>query len=826
MMHSISYRLSEAALMMGAEARLNSDETITGVLTDSRSFRKGESVLFFALRGDKHDGHDYIASLYDRGLRNFAVEEIPTDKAYTGANWLVVENSLKALQALAGKHRKRFEYPVWGITGSNGKTVVKEWLFQLLSDDRRIVRSPRSYNSKLGVPLSLCLMNEYHELALIECGISKKGEMEVLEEMVRPDLGIFTTIGPAHQENFTDYEEKVKEKLHLFRHCPELVYCADHDPIHAVAKKDYGGRQITWSEKTEADLRIDHATSIDDARTEIHGRFQNRKVAITIPFHDRASFENACLCWLILLHLNIPDETISQRMAELSPLAMRLEKIAGINNCTVINDAYNSDLASLGIALDFQSTRSKQLKKVVVLSDILQTGENPAILYRKVADLIQSHGISRFIGIGEALKAHAALFSQTESQFYDSTDEFLRKFTTHELRDMSILVKGSRVFRFEKIVRRLEARTHETVLEINLNYMVENLNFIKSLLAPGTEIMAMVKAFAYGTGASEVAGVLEYSGVDYLAVAYVDEGVALRRAGIDLPILVLNPETTAYDAMIRYRLEPQIYSFLTLELFIKALSYYSDKMPYPIHIKVNTGMNRLGFEVSETDKLGERLVALRGQIFPQTVFSHLAGSDDENFDNLTKRQIERFEEACGSLKDFGLSSFKRHILNSNGILRHSAAQFEMVRLGLALYGLSSNAKFRKDLKPIHRLYTVISQIRTVSSGEGIGYSPKEILKENKEIGVIAMGYADGLPRKLGNGRGSVIVQGQRAPFIGNICMDMAMVDLTGIKCLEGDRVEIFGVGIPIYEVAKKLETIPYEVLTNISQRVKRVFYKE
>lgn len=825
MMDEKNYRLSEIGEMMEAESIITENDFITEILTDSRSFRKGENFLFIAIRGRKEDGHDYVKGLYDKGVRSFVVERKP-DLEKPDANWLVVSDSLSALQKFAGAHRRNFNYPVWGITGSNGKTVVKEWLFQLLSPDKRIVRSPRSYNSKLGVPLSLWLMREGHELALMECGISQKGEMAKLEEMVKPDLGIFTTIGPAHQENFDSYEEKVIEKMELFRDCPELLYCADHTLIHDTAKRVYTGKRVTWAENAEADLRIMDAEPVNDNHVEITGKYMGRLSKILIPFRDRASFENACLCWLALLHHGMADQIISERMAKLAPVAMRLEKIAGINNCTVINDAYNSDFASLNIALEFQAMKSKQLKRVVILSDILQTGEKPESLYRKVADLLEANGVKLFIGIGPTISKYARCFEKTESKFYDGTDQFLEEFATHEMHEMSILVKGSRVFRFERIVQRLEARNHETVLEINLNLMIENLNYIRSLLKPTTKLMAMVKAFAYGTGAKEVATILEYSGVDYLAVAYVDEGVSLRKAGIGLPILVLNPESSAYDAMIRYRLEPQIYSFRTLGLFLETLRIYADQMPYPVHIKINTGMNRLGFDLADISALAERLTELQSQITPRTVFSHLAASDGEEFDELTKRQIARFQEACAEIHKAGIKSFERHLLNSNGILRHPEAQMDMVRLGLGLYGLSSNEKFRKKLKPIHKLQTVISQIREVEKGEGIGYSPKELLTEKKSIGVIAMGYADGLPRKLGNGRGCVRVNGKMAPFIGNICMDMAMIDLSGIDCKEGDQVEVFGDHISIYQVAKNLETIPYEALTNISQRVKRVFYKE
>jgi alanine racemase len=825
-MNPAGYLLSEMAEMMGAQAELSADGRITHLLIDSRKYRRGNHFIFFALRGDSNDGHRYIDELYRQGLRNFVVEEKPKNGSYPEANWLRVDHTLLALQRLSGAHRRHFSYPVWAITGSNGKTIVKEWLFQLLGQDMRIVRSPRSYNSQVGVPLSVWLMDATHDLALIECGISRKGEMDHLRDIVQPDVGIFTNIGPAHQENFRDYREKAFEKLRLFSRCPKLYHGADHEVIAEVVGKHYHGKAMTWGEAENADLKIIRLIESETGGVLIEGEYENRAVEISIPFSDRASVENACLCWLILLDLGIPPREISRRTSLLAPVAMRLEKRAGINNCTVINDAYNSDLASLEIALDFQVNQSKALRRVVILSDLLQTGEEPAMLYLKVADMLRLKEIEMLIGIGEAISAHSDLFEGLEARFFPETESFLADFNEDAFRDMSILVKGSRIFRFERIVRRLELRTHETVLEVNLNLMLENFNYLRSLLHPNTKIMAMVKAFAYGSGTHEVASELEYAGVDYLAVAFVDEGIWLRESGIRIPILVLNPETSAYDAMIRSGLEPQIYGFRNLKEFLKVLDGYPDLRPYPVHIKINTGMNRLGFDLNGIPELAEKLIQLREIITPKTVFSHLAGSDTERFDDLTDRQIGRFDEACTLLSDSGLKGFDRHILNSNGILRHGEAQMELVRMGLALYGLSSNREFRDRLKPVSKLYTVISQIREVPAGEGVGYSPKERLKENKKIGVIAMGYADGLPRLLGNGNGGVSVNGKHAPFIGNICMDMAMIDLTEIPCNEGDRVEVFGEVISIYELAKQLNTIPYEVLTNISQRVKRVFFKE
>jgi alanine racemase len=824
-MSRTSYSIREISEIICAKTEFAHDEMIKDLLTDSRTYHGGEGFLFFALKTAKNDGHKFISELYRKGVRSFVVSDPNLLNSFADANFLLVEDSLKALQKLAAAHRQKFSYPMVGITGSNGKTIVKEWLFQLLQADISVVRSPRSYNSQVGVPLSLWLLNEEREMALIECGISRKGEMEELEKMVKPTVGIFTNIGPAHQENFESFREKAIEKLALFQESETLIYCRDHEVIHEIADKRYKGKCLTWGENSEADMVISEIRK-DVEKTKIRARFRGKDIEATIPFSDDASIENACHCWLMLLYLGVNNKEIAVRLSKLNPIAMRLEKRDGLNRCTVINDSYNSDLASLDIALDFLSMQAQGRKKVLILSDILQSGENAESLYSKVADIIIRKGVSRLIAIGSEIIMHGKLFDRLKVEKYPDTESFLESFQESHFDNEAILVKGARTFRFERIVNRLEAKMHETVLEIDLNKMNQNLDYIRSILRPATKIMAMVKAFAYGSGSTEVAAALEYAGVEYLAVAYADEGVALREAGIKLPIMVLNPESIAYDMMIRYDLEPQIYSFYTLAKFIDALAVHSEKTPYPIHVKINSGMNRLGFDSYQMTELAKKLNELEDSISVKSVFSHLAGSDEEEFDELTKSQISRYEECCKDLINAGVRGFMKHILNSNGILRHPEAQMDMVRLGLGLYGLSSNEAFREKLKPISRLKTNLSQIRLTPAGEGVGYSPKSNLEEETRIGVIAMGYADGLPRILGNGHGRVWINGKTAPFIGNICMDMSMIDLTGIEASEGDEVEIFGDHNSIYAMAERQKTIPYEVLTNISERVKRVFYKE
>ncbi|MGB6037170.1 MAG: bifunctional UDP-N-acetylmuramoyl-tripeptide:D-alanyl-D-alanine ligase/alanine racemase [Cryomorphaceae bacterium] len=824
-MSRTSHPLSEIARIIEANATITDDQPIQDLLTDSRTYNGGDGFLFFALKSGKNDGHRYIDELYRKGVKSFVVSDKIDESKFPDAKFLRVENSLYALQALASAHRKKFSYPVLGITGSNGKTIIKEWLFQLLQPDMSIVRTPRSYNSQIGVPLSIWLMTENQDMAILECGISKKGEMERLENMVKPSVGIFANIGPAHQENFSDLYEKAIEKVNLFNDTELLISCSDHILVQKVISEKYRGKHLTWGKGSNNDLVI-LRTKKETNQSIIRGIYQGDELEIIIPFADDASIENACHCWLFLLHHGLDHRTISERLSNLSPIAMRLEKRTGINRCTVINDTYNSDLASLDIALDFLAMQAQAREKTLILSDILQTGEDPASLYAKVADIIGRKDIKHLFAIGKEISANRHLFGNLNVHEFDSTEDFLDAFDERDFHEMAILVKGARTFRFERIVHRLEAKTHETVMEIDLNKMNDNLDYIRSLLKPTTQIMVMVKAFAYGSGSSEVAATLEYAGVEYVAVAYADEGIALRESGIKIPIMVLNPETVAYDMMIRYDLEPQIYSFHTLEKFVEALGVHSEKTPYSVHIKINSGMNRLGFDVSEIRELSDKLVALEEKIHIHSVFTHLAGSDEAKFDQLTETQIERYTESCEVLNAGGVRGFMRHSLNSNGILRHSDHQMDMVRLGLGLYGLSSNESFRSHLKPISTLKTVISQIRIASKGEGVGYSPKAFLKDEKRIGVIAMGYADGLPRALGNGVGQVSINGKKAPFLGNICMDMSMIDLSGIECNEGDEVEIFGDKNSIYTMAENLKTIPYEVLTNISQRVKRVFFKE
>lgn len=806
----------------------NPDAVIKHLLIDSRSISSPETSLFFALKSERNDGHKFIGDAYKKRVRNFVMSEIPQDiSQLAGVNFILVKDTLSSLQHLSANHRKKFNIPVLGITGSNGKTIVKEWLYQLMQEDKQIVRSPKSYNSQVGVPLSVWGMNEENNLAIFEAGISKPDEMEKLEPIISPTIGLITTIGQAHDENFLNSKQKIREKLKLFVRVNMLIYCRDNLELNEEIVSNPVIKKLnlfTWSRKSKANLQIGKITK-EENETELQGIFNNEFIRIKIPFIDEASIENAIHCWAAMLFLGYPNKVIAERMTRLSPVAMRLELKEGINNCSVINDSYNSDLGSLAIALDFLNQQKQHTKKTLVLSDILQSGKNEAELYREVANLIGEKGINRIIGIGEAISRQEKQFNG-EKHFFKTTDEFLSRYHGNLFSDETILLKGARAFGFEKIVLGLQQKAHETILEINLNALVHNLNYYRSKLAPGTKMMAMVKAFSYGSGGFEISNVLQYHHVDYLAVAYADEGIELRKAGITLPIMVMNPEEASYDAMIKHNLEPEIFSFRVLKLFEDAVMRSGRKdSPYPIHLKLDTSMHRLGFEEKEVNELAVRIG--NGKFLEvRSVFSHLAGSDEPQHDEFTRQQIKKF----GEMSEVICSRFSypvfRHILNSAGIVRFPGAQFEMVRLGIGLYGIGADESEQQQLKNVSTLKTTISQIKNIPAGESVGYGRKFIAKRETRIATVPIGYADGLSRRLGNGKGKMIVSGKQAPIAGNVCMDMCMLDITNIPCAEGDEVIVFGEQYPVYEIAKDMDTISYEVFTGISRRVKRVYFHE
>ena len=798
---------------------------IDWILTDSRSLCFAEDTLFFALKTKRNDGHKYIPDLYERGVRNFVVSDLPQNlNDYADANFLQLAHPLKGLQRLAEKYRSQFEVPVVGITGSNGKTVVKEWLYQLLSPERIITRSPRSYNSQIGVPLSVWLLNETTELGIFEAGISEMGEMEALQSIIRPTVGVLTNIGGAHQENFYSVPDKCMEKLTLFKECDVVIYDGDNELISScVAKSLFGAREIAWS-KTDNERPL-YISSIEkgETSTTIRYRYLGMPNEYTIPFIDDASIENSLHCLAVCLYMMLPAEKITERMAHLEPIAMRLEVKEGKNGCVLINDSYNSDLASLDIALDFMSRRSedKGRKRTLILSDLLETGQTPKLLYRQVADLVQNRGIDKIIGVGEEIRSAASRFDM-EKYFFRTTEELLASDLIGQLRNEVVLIKGSRSFHFDDISDRLELKVHETILEINLNALVDNLNFYRSHLKPETKMVCMVKASAYGAGSYEIAKTLQDHRVDYLAVAVADEGSDLRKVGITSSIIIMNPELTAFKTMFDYKLEPEVYSFHLLNELIKAAEK-EGVTNFPIHIKLDTGMHRLGFAPQDIPELIARLKR-QTSVIPRSVFSHLVGSDSTQFDAFTRKQIETFEKASEELQSAFPHKILRHICNTAGIERYPGAQFDMVRLGLGLYGV--NPFTNRMIHNVSTLKTTILQIRDVPQEDSVGYSRKGRLCRDSRIAAIPIGYADGLNRRLGNGHAYCLVNGQKAPYVGNICMDVCMIDVTGIDCKEGDKVIIFGDDLPVTVLADALETIPYEILTSVSNRVKRIYYQD
>jgi len=796
---------------------------------DSRTILSGKETLFFALKSERDDGHRFIEDAISREVSMFVVEVLPQPtQANAHARFIIVSNSLEALQKLAAFHRRRFTYPVTGITGSNGKTIVKEWLGELLSPDFKIVRSPRSYNSQIGNPLSVWLMDDRYNLAIFEAGISKPGEMEKLQGILQPDHGIFTHLGKAHLENFGSIEELVDEKLKLFTNSRLIIYCKDFELLgQAIDRATFNNspRFFSWSSvDSYADLRITKRIK-SESSTRIEAEYESERISISIPFTDDASIENAIHCWAYMLATSFIPQDIQERFRKISPIAMRLELKKGINGCTIINDSYNSDTASLVNALDFigQQSDNRKNRCTVIISDILQSGENPELLYREIADYIQMRHIDRIIGIGKEISRFCDMFTIPDKRFFPSSAEFLLHFRETDFNQEIILLKGARQFRFDKISSLLQEKAHQTVMEIDLDAMVHNLNYYRSKLSPATKVMAMVKAFSYGTGSIEIAKVLQYRKIDFLAVAIADEGIELRNNGIEVPIVVMNPEEHSFDAMIENRLEPNIYRFELLEQFDEALRRNAVNN-FPVHLKVDTGMKRLGFDHPEEVKKVTAYIRVRDTMYIRSVFSHLAVSDDPASDLFTNLQFSRFREYCDIVTDSFNYEILRHILNSSGIERFPEMELDMVRLGIGLYGASP--KVQNELRNVATLKTTISQVRTVDAGETVGYGRKGFAEKPMTVAVLPIGYADGLNRRLSNGVGKVLIGGTKVPIVGTICMDMCMVDITGVIAREGDRAIIFGEDLPVSEVASTLGTISYEILTSIGQRVKRVYFKE
>ena len=831
-----SYSIEKITTLIGARRIGSADAQIGWLLTDSRSLCFPEETLFFALTSARNNGHRYITDLYRRGVRNFVVdakgilENIPSGvETMPDANFLVVPSPLAALQRLAERHRDEFDIPIIGITGSNGKTMVKEWLYQLLLPSQKIVRSPRSYNSQIGVPLSVWLLNEQTEVGIFEAGISQPGEMYALRDIIQPTIGVLTSLGSAHQENFRSMEEKCMEKLELMHDTEAMVYCSDNDIVsRCIRRMQYKGEKIAWSQCDENVAFFVKSTASVPPSTRITYVWQDEENCYSIPFIDEASIENSITCAAVALHLGLTPAQLAERMPRLEPVAMRLEVKQGQRGCILINDSYNSDINSLDIALDFMQRREdssvrKGLDKTLVLSDIFQTGTSPEALYAQVSDLCLKRGVSKFIGIGPELTAQADRIKVADKQFYADVDHFLASKAIANLRNELILLKGARPFGFDRITEQLEQKVHETILEVNLNAVVENLNYYRSFLKPETKMVCMIKADAYGAGAVEIAKTLQDHRVDYLAVAVADEGVTLRKAGITANIMIMNPEMTAFKTMFDYDLEPEVYSFRLMDALIKA-ARKEGITGWPVHIKLDTGMHRLGFDpIHDIDEVIDRLKH-QNAIIPRSVFSHFVGSDSDDFDAFSARQFELFEQGSQKLQSAYSHKILRHMDNSAGIEHFPERQMDMCRLGLGLYGV--DPRDNRILHTVSTLKTTILQLRHVPAGDTVGYSRKGKIERDSVIAAIPIGYADGLNRHLGNRHGYCLVRGQKAEYVGNICMDVAMIDVTDVPCQEGDSVEIFGEHLPVTVLSDEIDTIPYEVLTAVSNRVKRVYFQD
>lgn len=824
----MTYTIEKVTTLIGAHRFGTADANIGFLLTDSRSLCFAEETLFFALKSGRNDGHNYISDLYRRGVRNFVVENVPTDYAstYADANFLKVEKSLVALQRLAERHRDEFDIPVIGITGSNGKTVVKEWLSQILSPTMSVTRSPRSYNSQIGVPLSVWLLNEQSEVGIFEAGISEPGEMQALRDMIQPTIGVLTCLGSAHQENFQSLDDKCREKLRLFHDAQCVVYCYDDEVVRrCMGQSAYKGEQLSWSMTDPAAAIYVGSVEKDGNTSRVTYTYKGGTSSYVIPFIDDASVMNSVTCAAVALHLGISPQALSERMPQLEPVAMRLEVKEGQHGCTLINDSYNSDINSLDIALDFMSRRPdhKNRRRTLIISDILQSGMQPEELYSEVSRLAVERGVEKFVGIGPAVCDNAACIHVAEAHFFPTVKAFVASKVFASLRDEVILIKGARQFGFDSLTELLVRKVHETTLEVNLSAVVANLNYYRSFMKPSTKLVCMIKADGYGAGAVEIAKTLQDHRVDYLAVAVADEGVTLRKNGITSNIMIMNPEMTAFKTMFDYDLEPEVYSFRLLDALVRAAER-EGVTGFPVHIKLDTGMHRLGFDPEhDMERLIDRLKH-QNAVIPRSVFSHFVGSDDDRFDDFSAHQFALFEKGSSQLQAAFPHKIIRHMDNSAGIEHFPERQMDMCRLGLGLYGIDS--RDNHIINNVCTLRTTILQIHDVPAGDTVGYSRKGTIEHDSRIAAIPIGYADGLNRKLGNRHCYCIVGGKRAEYVGNICMDVAMIDVTGIDCNEGDSVEIFGDDLPVTVLSDVLDTIPYEVLTGISNRVKRVYFQD
>ena len=814
------YSLKQIAEITNTRFVGKNNPKINYFLNDSRSLQSANDTLFIALKTNRNNGHQYILNLIDLGVKAFLIEETDFDFAKfseSDVSFIISLKPIQTIQLLASYHRQQFNIPVIGITGSNGKTVVKEWLYQLLKNNYSICRSPKSYNSQIGVPLSILNLNQTHTLAIFEAGISQTNEMDQLESIILPTIGILTSIGSAHNEGFKDKAEKISEKLKLFKGCKTIIINGlEKSQVSQIISENC----TVVSEFNDADFKI----NFFENKLELIN--DKKSLHFIIPFSDTASFYNISTCITLMLKMGFKETEIEQKIKQLQAIALRLEIKNGINNSFIINDYYNSDLDSIKIALNYLQQQNRRSKKIVVVSDIEQSGILASNLYRQLAELLNQNKIDLLVGIGKEIINHKPLF-KSNSLFFIDTASFINQFNlnSYQFSDASILLKGARSFGFENISRLLQLKSHDTVFEVNLNKLIDNVNYYRSLIKPEVKLMCMVKAMGYGSGSTEISKTLQHIGVDYLAVAYADEGVELRQSRVNLPIMVMNPEEDAFEDIINYQLEPEIYSFNILNAFVKKIDNLGIADSYPVHLKIDTGMHRLGFEESDLQKLAVELKKIP-QLKIKSIFSHLAASGNLQQDDFTNEQFRVFEKAFELLeKELGYPMIK-HICNSGGISRFKKSHYNMVRLGIGMYGIGINENEQNQLENVGTLKTRISQIKHLKKDQTVGYNRNGKVESDTKIATIPIGYADGFSRLLGNGNHGVYINGCFCKTIGNICMDMSIIDVSNVSCQEGDEVIIFENTQQINDLAKALHSISYEVLTNVSSRVKRIYIQE
>lgn len=816
----MNYQLKDIAKIIAAERIGQSAiSEITQVSFDTRKPIQGKSTLFVALSGTSADGHQYVKRAYELGCRSFLVSRMAPDFPKE-ANYLMVTDALRAIQELASHHRQNFQGTVVGITGSTGKTTIKEWLYELLHLEKRISKSPKSFNSQLGVALSALLISNKSDLAILEAGISKEGEMTNLQRIIKPDIGLFSNIGDAHQANFESYEKKVQEKMHLFSEAKLLLYCVDHDVIHREVKRSFKRKTKTWGASIHADLKV-----LSRVGKVLDLEYKGERWTLKLEASDAYHYENVMHCVLFSLTQGLSIDFLKQGIPQLSTMSMRLEMKHGVDNILLVNDSYSADFQSLEVALDYLNSIAANQSKTLVLSDFVEQYFSEEEYLTRLNALIQSHDLAKVIGIGPLIGRFGNRIEVEELQLFEGTEEFLSKITSSMFKDEAVLVKGARKFRLERVVNFFQAKSNRTRLEVNLGALKHNYQWFRNRLPVGTEMMVMVKALSYGAGSFEVARLIEGLGARYLAVAYADEGVFLRRKGVTCPIMVLNPEAEGFVNLIQYNLEPELYSLSMTRDLVAFLKNEMMDHPMKVHLNFDTGMHRLGFVKKEMDQLIKALTESEDLVHVASVFTHLAASDDPQHRNFTQGQLDDIDRLTSAMKERLGYDFLVHACNTSGVLNYGNSCFDMVRLGIGFYGIDPSGN-HNPLMPALKLVTQISQVKEIEPGQSVGYGRGWIAQKKSTTATVPIGYADGLPRTAGNLKAQAYVNGKPVPFVGSICMDMSMLDVSGLRVQEGDEVVIFETQAQLEQFSKDIDTIPYEVLAGISQRVKRVFIED